>query len=397
VGAAHAGRRGARRALALVQINLGPYHTARCRALAEALAPEDMRLLVVELATVEEIRGWRIDRSALPWDHVTLAGGRYGEASKARLTWRLIQALERNDVGVVVVAGYREIPMLGAVAWAKTRRRRVGLMSVSTDVDKRRVMPLERAKQVLVRRFDFGLVAGQRAGDYLCRLGMPKGRITVGGNVVDSSFFARRSAEVMEREASWRARYGLPARYFLYVGRLAPEKNLKVLLHAYGRYAAQAPRDPWHLVCVGNGPEERALTDEAKGLAPGAVHFAGFKDVDELPVYYSLAGCFVLPSTSEPWGLVVNEAMACGLPVLVSDRCGCVPELIQEGRNGYRFAPDDVDHLALLLARVASAEGERQAMARVSRALISDYTPERWASRLVEAAAAGPARRHAGG
>src|SRR5262245_41357069 len=97
-----AGERDTRRSLALVQLDLGPYHVARCRALTEALAPRDMRLLVVELARVEETRGWQIDRTALPWDHVTLVRGRYGEASTTRLTWKLIRVLETSDVGMVV-------------------------------------------------------------------------------------------------------------------------------------------------------------------------------------------------------------------------------------------------------------------------------------------------------
>src|SRR5262249_59830905 len=106
------------------------------------------------------------------------------------------------------------------------------------------------------------------------------------------------------------------------------------------RYRAAAGTAAWKLVLLGEG-EQRAKLEglrDALGLR-NDVSMPGFKQYDELPAYYGLASAFVHTSTTEQWGLVVNEAMAAGLPVLVSERCGCGPDLVREGVNGFTFDP----------------------------------------------------------
>jgi len=115
------------------------------------------------------------------------------------------------------------------------------------------------------------------------------------------------------------------------------------------------------------------------------VHFAGFKDGQFLLPYYSFAGCFILPSIREPWGLVVNEAMASGLPVLVSTVCGCTPELVSSGVNGYSFAPGDEADLEEKLLRLTALPKEAMvAMGLASRRIVSAFSPTKWAESAVE-------------
>src|SRR5207247_9691952 len=137
---------------------------------------------------------------------------------------------------------------------------------------------------------------------------------------VDNGYFTGMAAVIRADPKWWRTRLWLPDRYFLYVGRCSSEKNLIRLLHAYRHYRKQHP-EGWQLVLVGDGPQRAELEDCARASGIRDILWCGFKQIDELPTYYALSGCFILPSTSEPWGLVVNEAMACGLPVLVSSRC----------------------------------------------------------------------------
>ena len=128
------------------------------------------------------------------------------------------------------------------------------------------------------------------------------------------------------------------------------------------------------------------------------VKMPGFQQYRELPLYYGLASVFILPSTTEQWGLVVNEAMASGLPVLVSNRCGCAPDLVEEGRNGYTFDPFDQTNLADLMLRISDDGCDREAMGRVSRKIIAEWSPERFGYNLIQAAnrAIGLPRRTSG-
>jgi glycosyltransferase involved in cell wall biosynthesis len=126
------------------------------------------------------------------------------------------------------------------------------------------------------------------------------------------------------------------------------------------------------------------------------VHLVGAKGYAELPSYYSHAGAFIHASTTEQWGLVVNEAMASGLPVLVSNRCGCATDLVKEGVNGWTFDPCNEEQMADLMLRIAGDEEQRKTMGLRSREIIAEWGPDRFASGVnsaVEAALAAPRKR----
>jgi glycosyltransferase involved in cell wall biosynthesis len=119
----------------------------------------------------------------------------------------------------------------------------------------------------------------------------------------------------------------------------------------------------------------------------------GFKQYEELPAYYAHAGAFIHASTTEQWGLVVNEAMASGLPVLVSNRCGCAADLVKEGENGWTFDPTDEEKMVELMLKISEDETLRKEMGLRSREIIEEWGPDRFASEVsaaVEAALAAP-------
>ncbi|MEZ4441067.1 MAG: glycosyltransferase [Polyangiaceae bacterium] len=255
------------------------------------------------------------------------------------------------------------------------RRRGIPSMAhfVSTAADRRAGgMAQHLLKGALLKAYAGYLPVGIRQLDYLLSLGVASEQCFVVGNPVDNlAFGGVESGSLPE---------GLEhGRYFLYVGRFAPEKNLSLLLRAYRRHAS-AMEHPWPLVLVGSGPSEASLRDEA-AASEGAGHvvFLPFTEGQALSRLYGAAGCFVLPSLSEPWGLVVNEATAAGLPVILSDRCGCLPHLLREPENGWSFDPRDEDALVRYLARASSADLDREAVASVSRRLASGQTVERYA------------------
>jgi len=164
------------------------------------------------------------------------------------------------------------------------------------------------------------------------------------------------------------------------------------MMRAYAAYRDQAGSSSWHWVLVGDGPQKDELVRARESLAlQEFVHFPGFVRYPALPAYYALASAFVLPSTWEPWGLVVNEAMASGLPVLVSSRCGAA-ELVRPGENGYTFDPYNEGELTAAMVTLATSPKLEQ-MGESSRSAIRGYGVERFASALVSASEQGRGTR----
>lgn len=371
----------AKRVALLVSTLLTP-HMPRVRALQNL--PE-MDTTVIELAASTSVYPWGADKSSFEEDLETIEQGEISQLSKRRLIQGLLARLESLQPDVIAITGYSDPWMRAAARWAKRRRRGVILMFATTAGDRPRTFWRESLKRWWIGRYvDAGLVGGTRQRAYLEQLGLSPSRIWEGYNVVDNEFIAREVGNIQSTGRS--AGADVPPDSFLYVGRLAPEKNLSGLLTAYGKYREEAanPRD---LVLVGDGPLRNELGELAKKLRLQGIRFFGAQPFEQLPAFYALARCLVLPSLSEPWGLVVNEAMASGLPVLVSERCGCSPDLIQEGVNGYTFDPYDHEQLAALLERMTNlSEDDLAEMGRASQLIIRDYSPERWALAFRDAA-----------
>jgi glycosyltransferase involved in cell wall biosynthesis len=268
-------------------------------------------------------------------------------------------------------------------------------MTETTADDHRRVAWKESVKKCVLRLFDWAVAGGSPHVRYLEALGFPPSRIAHSYDVVDNNFFDERARKL--RESSNPQNFGLPSKYFLYVGRLAPEKNIGRVIEAYSYYRRAG--GTWELVLAGDGPLRPALQAQAResGFAH-TIGFAGLKTTDELAPYYAFAGCFVLPSIREPWGLVVNEAMASGLPVIVSNRCGCAEDLVAEGENGLLFDPEDSSELAGCLIRIANlSEDARRSAGNRSHEIISNYSLESWAAEVARAVGPPPTESRAAG
>jgi glycosyltransferase involved in cell wall biosynthesis len=245
--------------------------------------------------------------------------------------------------------------------------------------------------RVLLTAFDAHLYVGERNYEYLKHYGVSESSLFFSPHFVDNSWW-RTNAERSKKE------YGIsdmgyrkPSIYniqdptsekrdtiFLFAGKFIPLKRINDLLEA----AAQLPETK--VVLVGDGPrranlEERASRPDLKGR----VEFVGFKNQGELPAYLALANCLVLSSESETWGLIVNEAMACGLPAIVSAACGCCPDLIEEGKTGYSFPVGDTHALAERMGQFIY--NRNQDWLSAVQAKIRNYTTERATAGLFQA------------
>lgn len=196
-------------------------------------------------------------------------------------------------------------------------------------------------------RIDAHLYVGKRNKAYLQHYGVPEKRLFFAPHFVDNDFFSTcaREAVVSGNHLRIRDEFNIPHDAFvvLFVGKFIPQKRPADFVRAC-LHILQLPEDvKMHAILVGDG----LLSNDLQLLArPQAeqIHFAGFRNQTELPAFYCTSDVLILPGR-ETWGLVINEAMACGIPAIVSDVAGCVPDLIEEGRTGYTYPVGDVNAL----------------------------------------------------
>ena len=375
--------------LAILFHRLGPYHRVRLEAAAR-------------LGEIWCIEGGGVD-TTYAWDAVT-SGGHFhrltlfpnadsGQMPVREVRRAVASALDRVNPAVVAIPGWEDRLALAALEWAVKTRKAIVLMSDSNEFDVSRNVFKEWVKRCIVALCAAGLVAGTTAADYLEKLGMNRRVIFPGYDVVDNEHFTVGAAKARNLGVTTLSKYRLPPRYFLASARFVEKKNLARLIEAYARYKRLSVRkeqgnktETWDLVLLGDGPLKRELGREIAelGLAED-VRLPGFKQYDELPTYYGLASAFVHASTVDQWGLVVNEAMAAGLPVLVSNRCGCVPDLLQEGVNGFSFDPLDVEQLASLMFKLSTLNSQLSTFGAASRDTIKRWSPEVFAENLWKA------------
>jgi 1,2-diacylglycerol 3-alpha-glucosyltransferase len=366
---------------------LGPYHVARLSAAAEVC-----EITAIELAADTGEYAWDKVGEALGFRRLTVfPEGDSRKASAANLVQRLEGVLKDNRPEIVLVPGWSDIGVFAAMRWCLKNEVPLILMSESTAWDERRVWWKEWIKRRVVGLCSAALVGGKPQADYMTQLGMPRRRIFLGYDAVDNKYFAAKADEVRSQKAEVRTKHGLPENYFLASARFIAKKNLFTLLRAYAVYRERLSlitrhSSLWSLVLLGDGPLKSDLSRLISDLSlQHSVLLPGFKQYHELPVYYGLASAFVHASTTEQWGLVVNEAMASGLPVLVSDRCGCAADLVQEGCNGFTFDPSNVEALAQLMLKVSAFNFPLSAFGSASQRIISGFGVDAFARGLLQA------------
>jgi glycosyltransferase involved in cell wall biosynthesis len=240
----------------------------------------------------------------------------------------------------------------------------------------------ERLKRAIaawqVRNGAMYLAIGSANAAYYRALGVPDDRIAIMPYAVDNGRFQHQAAAAAERVDGLRRELNLePQRpVILYAGKFIPVKGVDLLIRAYSRL----PRhngEPWpYLVLVGGGPLRAGLEQLALQCGVPGVRFAGFQNQTELPAYFCLSSVLAMPSNYEPWGLIVNEAMSCARPAIVSDVAGCAPDLIEDGVTGYRFRSGDVDGLADALHKSTRDPEHAKAMGQASSKRISTWDYE---------------------
>jgi glycosyltransferase involved in cell wall biosynthesis len=233
------------------------------------------------------------------------------------------------------------------------------------------------------------LYIGTRNREYYEHYGAPSEKLFFTPYCVDNAYFQRQAKRLRPQRDELRKAFGITDErpIILFCGKLIPKKQPLMLLEAFAQVRRESP---CALLYVGDGILRSEIEERVTEKDIPDVHITGFLNQSEVPKAYAAADILVLPSTwvggdTETWGLTVNEAMNFGLPIVVSDRVGCAPDLVQEGENGYVVPYDDTRALAEVLESLVSQPEQRKRYGRNSLDIIQDWNFEACADGIVEA------------
>ena len=322
-----------------------------------------------------------VDYNYHKYSYDLLFKGVYEEIPLFKKIFVLFFRALKSDADVILIPGYHYIEFWGILFAALITKKRIGLFGDSTLNDHPQNLLKGLFKRLFISCCDFYMCYGIRSRENLIHYGANKCRI----------FYRRQSAALPNNynlQNAFNSRLQLRASKesprFLYVGRLSKEKGIHILLKAFSNAKKALPLSK--LILIGEGDLKSELKKNADDLSiSGDVEFLGSKSEEDLYNEYSKATCLVLPSNSEPWGLVVNEALSYGCPVIASSNCGCVPELVENHDHGLVFIAGNLKDLQAKLEQAPVTFNNNKDIANSALSLIAYFTPRRAAKEILNA------------
>jgi L-malate glycosyltransferase len=351
--------------IAFVWESFASPHLERCRACADSLAPR-FSVHGIEIASYSATyHPWRRGSDGEGVRKITLFPNAVRqEIGVLRCASRIVRTCLALGARHVFLCNYESPAIFLSAVVLRLLGRHVIVMQDSKFDDKQRHLPLEFVKTLLYRPYHAALAAGERSRDYLRFLGFREDRIYLGYDTISV-------ARVQRLSHTAPAPAGVPygERHFTVIARFIAKKNIALALDAYALYCAQlAPRRvPRALRLCGSGELEPELRRHAAELGLERVSFLGYVGEETVAQTLGSTLALVLPSIEEQHGLVVNEALAMGVPILLSDNCGARDLLVRSGINGYVFEPDNVQGLAYFMGLLDRDEAEWERLAHGTR------------------------------
>jgi glycosyltransferase involved in cell wall biosynthesis len=299
------------------------------------------------------------------------------------LNWGIFNRLRKGRFDVVWVFGYSRLACLNAILAAKLLGIPVILRAESNLGDHARSRLTLIAKKMLFALLrssaDCVLPIGKRNQEYWRHYLGENFPAFLAPYAVDNDFFRRKAIEAAPHREIFRRELDLdPGRpVILFASKLQTRKRCIDLVEAFVRLAPAPGMDPpGYLLIVGDGEERASLEARVRGSGLSSIRFLSFRNQTELPRFYDLCDIFVLPSYNETWGLIVNEVMNAGRPVIVTDQVGCQADLVHDGLNGFVYPAFDVDSLSQCLRRMIENPELRTTMGENSLRVIRQYSFE---------------------
>lgn len=345
--------------------NYGPYHHARVGALQSYTKNLNFKIIPIEISKSSSTYSWesKFDNCK---NLKTLFHKDEEKINPILIFFKTYIFLRKNKIKVIFLPSYSPLRYFVLFLAAKANLSKTIMMNESHRGTEKAKGIKKIFKIFIINQFDSALVGGKPHKRYFNSLGFKNNKIFTGYDAINNKYFTEASRAIKDKSNNKfrdkEKEYQLPSKYFLSLGRLVKKKNLKLLIIAYFKYTQfyldKNQKIPSSLVFVGDGEDKEELvnlvrelglncydfsqnfnkiTSTNKSIKKGSVYFYGFKQIDENPIFYTKAKAFVLPSLYEEWGLVINEAMACSIPVLVSKVVGCVEDLMPKKSKFYKI------------------------------------------------------------
>jgi glycosyltransferase involved in cell wall biosynthesis len=318
-----------------------------------------------------------------PWQFLTHGSNSSRLLVETKTAVGILLQLIRSRPQAIICGGYDSLAAWMCLLWSKLFHRRFVLWLESTARDQRQPGRVKTwLKRLLVSHADGIAAAGKATVEYVKGLGASQEQIFLAPMSTDNEFFAREAAQIHWEEV--KQKLGYPRRLILYSGRLDQKKGVFTLLEAFARISRDLP--DVGLLIAGHGPEQKNMEDFCRRGNLKQVYFVGAQQYHQMPSAYALADVLALPTFSDPWGMVVNEAFACGVPAVVSNVAGACDDLIIDGDTGFAVNSGDPVELADRILQILRDPALRLRMSANCRSLIQQYSPEACAQGLLEAA-----------
>lgn len=325
---------------------------------------------VIQLAYKSKIRDWAEIKDKRYFEYI-ISPGLIEYRNRLVSIWKIYQIIKRIDPEVIIVHGYNRIEYLLIPFFFFSKIRICEI--ATTYKDKRRIYWKEQFKSFMLEKlFNYFLVYGQLSYEYLTgNLRIPESKVRMRGNFSHLQLFQYNEKLIDQRE-----------NILLYVGRLSDEKNLNFLINTFAEFTRRVEKS-FKLVLIGDGPLKSELKEliEINELQE-SVELLGNLPQTQLINHYLSAKAFVLPSISEPWGQVVNEAMHFGLPVFISKNCGSAVDLCSD-ENALIFDPKDEKGFLKMLLEAFSDPVRLQNMGIASKRIIENHAPSKLVNNFV--------------
>lgn len=364
------------------------YWPARIAALNALLCSHGHTLLTIEIAgkgSPYDFAGKSQPPDALNWTCL-FPDKKMEEIPSREASLALSNKLDGVNPDIVVAGSIAFSSGATAVRWCKSNNKPVVIFDNARLQDVPRSWFVNYIKRCIYKNVDAVISPAPSQSDAFEYWGVEKSRIFFGLNVIDNEWFSSHVEQYKKDKDRIREELDLPDQFILGVGRFIEIKNWLTLLHTFSEIKQVSSSTRWSIVLVGNGPEKHNITHYCKNHPDIDIVIKPFATQKDLCKYYSLATAVILPSFGETWGLVINEAMAAGLPVLVSDQCGCVQSLVEDNKNGYIFPPNDSKTLSEVLQRFMNiTPAERILMGNQSSKKIQSWSLDSFSNAVWQA------------